>query len=354
MNKLICSSALALMIGSQAYAQLEELPLCPPPFEVGTILSPDRYPAAYNASAHVNVRTSWDAFLTCSFIYWHADQEGMDLAYPSTYTTSLQSPENSHYLTQNSTYTPGFKCGLGFSLCSDKWAGFFEYTYFRSMTSNDNSHPPEDSRGGTSVWRSTNWLNSTATTDISSTWHLNMDIIDGTVSRPYYQGRKLTVQPFAGLRSVLIRQNFHLKGLSFANPTLVDSHARSKSWSIGPRAGWKGSWLLGGGFRFEGDMAANLLYTRFSSVVYHDQSASINFDELNLLRPSADMELGLGWGSYFDQQNYHFDVSASYSFNVMWGQNQMRSLVDEYRSSVGAEPGDLHLHGVNATLRLDF
>jgi hypothetical protein len=364
MKKLIGSAAIALVLGSQAYAQYEDLPLCPRPFEQGTILSPEKYPPAYPAPARVKVLTSWDVFLTGSFLYWHADEEGLNLALSTTYSLDseipdddfpahINFPDHGEFLTQEYKYVTGFKCGLGFNFSSDNWVGLFEYTYFHMSTSNESTNPPESSHGGIPIWYATNWLE-TALTSISSKWRLNLDMVDATLSRPYYQGRKVTIQPFGGLRGAWIRQKLNLAGKLVISDVNVNSYSQSVSWAIGPRAGCKGYYLLGKGFRFEGNAAANLLYTYFTSVKFRNFDGSTAYPEFSLLMPSADMELGIGWGSYFDEDNYYFDVAASYSFNVMWGQNQMRALADETQERVGAAPGALHLHGLNATLRLDF
>lgn len=355
MNKWICSTAVAFAIGSQAYAQVEELPLCPPPFEQGTALSLDNFPAAYNAPARIEVRACWDTFLTASFLFWHSSQDGMDLAYPTTIIgETLQAPQNHAFLSQDENYQPGFKCGLGFQFMNDKWTGLIEYTYFRAKTSNNITEPPNDPRGGTSVWYTTNWFNSPTVTAISTKWKLKLDILDGLLSRSCYQGQKLIIQPFGGLRTGWIRQCFIINAIDYYSSDNVVSHNRLNSWVVGPRAGCKSSWLLRKGFRLEGDIAGNLLYTRFNSIKHYEGTTSIKFHHLFLVRPAADMELGLGWGRYFDRQTYHFDLLATYSFNVMWGQNQMRALVDEYQSHVGAEVGDLQIHGLNASIRLDF
>ena len=81
----------------------------------------------------------------------------------------------------------------------------------------------------------------------------------------------------------------------------------------------------------EGDVSGSLLYTRYTKVSHSENTAAMAqcwkrslFDEYNTVRPMADMSVGFGWGSYFDRQNYHFDLLATYDFNVLWGQNMMR------------------------------
>jgi hypothetical protein len=68
----------------------------------------------------------------------------------------------------------------------------------------------------------------------------------------------------------------------------------------------------------------------------------------------AGMGLGLCWGSHFDCQNYHFDLLATYDFNVLWGQNMIRCAANQGQSYAGLQPADLHLQGLTVTARFDF
>ncbi|MBI2812546.1 MAG: hypothetical protein HYX67_17210, partial [Candidatus Melainabacteria bacterium] len=57
----------------------------PPVFKQSDPLPEGKYPAAYNAPAQVRLQNSkaeWvpDVFIDASFIYYHADEEGLDLA----------------------------------------------------------------------------------------------------------------------------------------------------------------------------------------------------------------------------------------------------------------------------------
>jgi hypothetical protein len=118
---------------------------------------------------------------------------------------------------------------------------------------------------------------------------------------------------------------------------------------------------MGWGLRMEGDLSGNILYTRYTKVNHTEDSApgvsydSLAFYDYNTIRPMADMAIGLGWGSYFDRQNYHFDLLATYDFNIMWGQNMMRELANLVNGNgAQCESADLHLQGLTVTARFDF
>jgi hypothetical protein len=356
----------ALTAAGCAFAQPPQTPPATP-FAQGYELGKDKFPAAYNAPARIDVNKSWDIFFTCSFIYWHADQEGMDIAFPTNATTGPYSV-NTHVLQQPFEYKPGFKVGMGVDFDYDNWIGNLEYSWFRSTTATGWKAAPPDSRGTTYLWALSDWYYYGATnayaTDLYSKWNLKMDLLDATLSRPFYQGTKLTILPFGGLRAAWMRQMLHIKANEYliAAPNPIVSKTLSNSWALGPRVGCQCHWLLGWGFRFEGDVAGSLLYTRYTTLAHREDDPaaagtilySADSNDSSVLRPMGDMEIGLGYGTYLNRQTYHFDLLATYDFNVMWGQNMMRELVNAFVFGETSEAGDLHLHGLTITARLDF
>jgi len=58
-----------------------------------------------------------------------------------------------------------------------------------------------------------------------------------------------------------------------------------------------------------------------------------------LLRPNFDAAIGLGWCTYFDNYNWHFDISLGYDFHY-------------WLKILGKD--SLSLHGGNIALSLDF
>lgn len=344
---------------------------CPPVcFEPGYPTNPTCTPCAFNSSAAYELGPCpWDFWIDVSFTYWDAYQEGMDLGVGSTeLATVLQPAQGGTFLFQDNSFKPGFKVGIGLDLDMDHWSGLMEYTWFRSTTTNSNN-APNDARGGVPVWILSNWFNSqanVAASSISSKWQLNMDLLDAMLTRPYYQGTHLIIAPFGGLRGQWIRQRLNVDAEIFTSSTVsppldATSSNKSHSWAVGPRVGFQAEWHLGWGFRFEGDAAGSLLYTRYNKVSHaqtptatNGTAVSAQFRDYNTLRAGTDLNVGLGWGSYFDCRNYHFDLLATYDFQIFWNQNIMRQLADAVADGTGHAPANLYLQGFTLRAQFDF
>jgi hypothetical protein len=211
-------------------------------------------------------------------------------------------------------------------------------------------------------------------TSLSSSWQLRIDLIDLSLSRPLYEGPRVILSPFFGLRAARIRQGLLLNAQTFMPnnpfqtlPSPALSHNNTHSWGIGPRTGFGASYLLGYGFRLEGDTATSVLFTQYRKITHREDAllALINpspiwvapqwqVTKVNVLRPVLELSLGLGWGSYFASQDYRIDLLASYDFTIFWNQNTMRQFIDQLTRSIGPSPGDLYLHGFKGNLRFDF
>lgn len=198
-----------------------------------------------------------------------------------------------------------------------------------------------------------------ASSILTARWKLHFDMFDLNISRPYYQGRALTVTPYGGLRFAWIKQLLNVRFESEFFPGLVFGHNnRSKNWGVGANMGLMAHWLIGAGFRFEGRTGASLLYTQFKAKHREKNTSNAvdgSIDNLDTLRPIAEAGLGLGWGSYFAGSTMHFDISARYDYMILWGQNIMRNLAGMLDNTSRSNPiGDLHLQGLTLTARMDF
>jgi hypothetical protein len=76
---------------------------------------------------------------------------------------------------------------------------------------------------------------------------------------------------------------------------------------------------------------------------------------VGVVRTHLDLELGLGWGTYFDDNNWHVDLSASYGFQVFFDQNMFRHFEDDVMIGLSSVAnGNLYVQGLTATARFDF
>jgi hypothetical protein len=350
----------------------------------GNILS-ESCPAAYNFPGGVTLydddgqKKPFDTFVTASFLYYYASEGGLDLANSSMLALNVTdtayvtvATANSQVLFQDFKYAPGFQVGIGMNFC--EWCLLGEYTWIRNTTHTSAGPRTPDPDTGPGVWIMNNWFQqlsplgqTMSATDISSKWHLAMDIADLTAGRPFYEGRNVMISPFLGIRGAWIRQNVKI-GISVPELVLatsgkIYSYNSSHSWGIGPRLGFKGYCLLGKQFRLQGSAGASLLFTEYTHVRHIEDEAQssapvpvlrTSLSSKNFLRPQADVGLGLGWGSHFMKNRYYIDFSAEYDFNVFWEQNMIRKLLDQTISGIGAAASNLYLHGLNITARFDF
>lgn len=316
------------------------------------------FPAAYNAPASISVSCGWDFDVFASFLYWYVGQDSLDVAYVTPdFNAGVVASVPGAVAFQHQTWKPGFQAGFGFNTDYDDWVGWVEYTWMHQST-NSSITAPTAPDGTAGVWSLSDWFvpsgaTAGAATDLlTSSWKMHMDMLDLFFSRPYYQGTQLTVSPYGGLRALWIRQYLSV------NIDTETANVNTNSWAIGPAIGCDTHWLLGMGFRFEGNATGALLYTQYTKLGFSytdsvNNKVTADYENLNTVRPVAQLGVGLGWGSYLYCQKFYFDITARYDFNYFWSQNMMRSFVSNlagYDNNIG----DLYLHGLTLTARFDF
>jgi hypothetical protein len=331
-------------------------------------------PDGYTFPAAVKVKNSLHLFITGSYLYWYAQEDGLDLANTATYVsatnTTVPKQHQGKTLFQRFEFESGFKAGIGINVASDDWVLRADYTRFHSLTKLSKS--AHGSSAGPGALSFNNWFyqesdegQAIAASHFNSKWHLELDWLDATLSRPMYSGRKLTLTPFVGLRTSWIEQTLNIRATNLLNvfPPSTALHSRNKleSWGIGPRAGVDAHFLLSYGFRIQGALGASLLYTQFSKVSHSEDPAAVGESSVAYVmrnyqcaRAMAEGNLGLGWGIYAAKRRFHIDMSATYDFNYLWGQNMMRSLNNLQINGTGGSASDLTIQGLTATLTLSF
>lgn len=341
-------------------------------FEQGHELVQSQMMAAYNAPARIDVRGAWDFYATGSFIYWQPRQENLELGQTTQITTVGSTVTTlNHIINMEFEYKPGFKVGLGMNFDHDNWDAYGEYTWLHGSHNQSSNGPASPSANAYLVANLPNpdVQGDTKYTDVSQKWRLNMDFADVELARSYYVGSKLSFRPFFGARGAWIRQSLDA---DYTNPTSASignndnlgARYRTHSWGVGPRAGLYTNWMLGQGFRLYGDGFADILYTRYKirtrdfKVLKSNgtiEETNNHQNKVDYLRTHIDLEMGIGWGSYFDNNNWHIDLLAGYGFQVFFDQNMFRRYVDDVSAGASIAPnGNLYVHGLTTTLRLDF
>jgi hypothetical protein len=287
----------------------------------------------FSKSARVEIRENWDFSITAKFNEYAVSQDSMEIAFPYLYGYTFypnSSSVNGPAIVFDSNYKAGFQVGFLLNTPYDKWNFGGEYEWFRSSTSLSKS-------AALPQYTSPFFLDSSSDPfgSFSSKWDVGIDLIDLYLARPFYSGKKITVEPFMGLRGNLIRQHFDLESASqFAK-------GHSNAWGVGPRLGANGNGVLKFGFSLFGNIATSLLYTRYTEITidYADSVFAKN-NNVGVLRPILESGLGVKWG----RKNISFDVA--YNFAVFFSQNMIKGLI----STAGLQQaayGNLYLQGVS-------
>jgi hypothetical protein len=327
---------------------------------------------AYNMPARVDVRGCWDVYAGASFIYWQARQENMEFA-SSQVAATVGTVQTNTIVNYDFSYKPGFKVLLGMNFDHDGWDGYAEYTWFKNSTSNSVGLVAATPTTTTALFTikqipAINGGNNY--TSISEAWDLKLQFLDTALARTYYVGTNLTFRSIFGARFAWLTQyktqtatNDGTTGAGTAGTYFMRQNYAS--WGAGAMAGLNTNWIFGEDFRMIGNGSFDLLYTRVATsntkFIVSDladvTTATYGFPESrpDFLMPHTNIEIGFGWGTYFDCYNWHIDLSATYCFQTFWNANLNREWVDDVDAYNSLSPnGNLYVHGLTASLKLDF
>ncbi len=357
-----------LLVASSLFAQDACKPACEPCCVPHELLQCPTL-GVYNAPARIDIQCGWDVWADASFTYWQAIQENMEPAMSHAPQVNRSAGNNQFgFVNLNFEYKPGFKVGLGMSFDYDNWDSSLEYTYYRGTIHRSAAMSLNGANNGDGylpLWASGLNVNATTpTTAFNALWRLNMNLLDADLGRWMYAGTQLTFRPSIGARVAWITQNRKCTYSNILSPTsFIEYNEKTNSWGIGPRVSLDMNWLIGMGFRCFGKSEMDVLFTQ-----YHSNSNTSNLlggvtglqtevrqKDINRLRPHVDLELGMGWGKYLGCHDWHIDISASYGYQIFWNQNMFRWQSITNPPIRGKLPnGDLMIHGLTATIKLDF
>lgn len=305
----------------------------------------------------------WDLFATGSFIYWTPYQDNMELGIVSPPSDSSYALHG-NVVNFDSNYTPGFQIGIGTNCHQETRDIYLQYTWFHGNQNTDVSLSSTGSHVLFPMWETPDASQATYFNG-KEDWRLHMDLLDLEFGKHYCVAADLSFRPFYGLRAAWIRQNVEVDYTHEATGVLgspnVSITQRSHSWALGLRGGLSTNWMFCKSFRIYGSGNGDLLFAQYTNLRWHQEGIApgalytVRQHNLNCLRGHLDLELGLGWGTSFANHKKYVDLSASYGFQVFFNQNMFRNFVDDQALAKSISPnGDLYIHGLTATVRLDF
>jgi hypothetical protein len=371
-NFLLVAISVLAITTANAYQQDDDC--CPPPPECECPPAPccdipqEPTTPAYNQTAAINVCGSWDIYVTGTFLWIEPSQEQMEFAFVEYITYGQYSAYPNEAKKFDFDWKAAFKVGLGFHYNYDRWDNYLQYTRINTEMTSSATLPVV---AGETITLRDLWLSQTpaaAVSEVHSKWKLDFNIFDLELARAYYSGSKLIFRAHYGLKGGWINQSVR-DTLTDIGDSKVNGTIRSKSWLIGPRAGIQTHWLLGEGFRLFGDAAASVFYQKFHKLTHREvyiNNPAQYFMATNLhaekINAALEGIVGIGYGTYFDRNNWHFDIFAGYEVQMYFNQNMMRYLEQMYQLLLGGthpyfvitKPGNLMLQGLNVTARFDF
>ena len=337
-------------------------------YEPGEKIRDGQVPGAYHQSSMYTCTNPWEVFFTGNYLCWKWQQDSFQLG-----TLVKEGPDalapfrgNATALFQDPNYASGFRTGVGINLNGmDNWSLYSEYTWYENtdhtQISGGSLHPvvlPISS------FRSDQTLGSQSKIvgTIASEVELGFQALDFLAQRPFYFGKRVTVNVGVGLRAQWMSQNFNISGSDLSDETTgleissLSVESAESTWGLGPKLALDSNWLLGYGFKIKGNFSTSILYTSYNTSVDRSETVTdvgtlvnrvIGLHNYGTLRPVTESFLGFGWGAYFCSNNFHIDFSLGYDFNVYWVYNMLNA---DRTQSVG----NMYLHGVNIGARFDF
>ena len=312
--------------------------------------------SAYNAPARVDVKGCYDLFIVGSYLYWHPSMQDILLGIESF--TDPSGTDHIKNISIKPDYSSAFKVGVGQNFAYDNWVAYVEYLRF--VSSDTRSYTlPQGNYVSMPIWLTPDNYGPLVDNHIWGKWKLKMNILDLEICRPYYLGSKLTFLPHAGLRGGWIDQNINARYTDANTEETINSYNESDTWIVGPRMGVDTNWHLGEGFCIFANTAASLLYQDKKAKMKHEDAANppqLYINEIykkSQITPNFEAALGLAWGTYFDNMNWHFGLTAGYEFHIFWHQNILQSFRNLMLNSE-TKDGNLMLHGLTISGRFDF
>ena len=306
------------------------------------------------------VKNGNDVFVTTEFLWWQSHQEKLNYATTGvgTNVTSSGRAYSVHY-----PWEPGFRVGVGFYPGHDGWDLYARYTWFHS-SSTDHA----ESAGGNMIpiGLTISGFTNTSVTGVTSArshWDLHYNTVDLELGRNVFLSRFLAARLFLGLRGTRINQDwdthYSSNQITFGNssslPGTITTNQDQKTWGIGIRMGFNGTWTFYKGFSIVSDASFSGLWIDYD-VTRRDRisqttgasaiTANIKSDPDTIIA-NIDLMLGLRGEWWFQQDRYHIAAQLGW-------ENQLWINYGHFISYSGCYNGDLSFCGLTAKLRFDF
>jgi hypothetical protein len=309
-------------------------------------------------------------FARGDFLYWRADQDGLEYAVELKQIASTSDSKN-RVLKPEVQWNAGFRVGLGYTFSSqDYWDLMALWTHFNTHLSGSKSvnfNLNGQNNSAIIPWWGASLLGSFGN-EGSVDWKLHYNTYDLDLGRNYFVSKTFSVHPFIGIRGATIKQNYHASYRIALIPTSFD--ANLNFWGIGAHIGTALQWHCTRSFSFLGNFGGSLLYgntkiqeeTKGLVIGSPTQTSKAKLNE-HLTGGSVNLDamVGFQWEKFFYENKYRLSIVAGYEWSEWFAQNRIikadlvPSLMEQLPANLfNKSSGNLMLQGANLQLRLDF
>lgn len=323
--------------------------------------------------------TGWGGSIDISYLYWQAQEDGLDFAVKNN---PLLTPSDNVYADMNGRligldfkWEPAFKINASL-LFPNGWDLDARWTcyYNRSSHSTASSAVVANTTSGLyPLWALPQSYVATPTLfgRAVASWSLHFNTIDLELGANPFLTPRLSLRVHGGLKGIAILQKYHVKymeGITIGGITMLPSTSALKNncYGLGPRVGFDSKWYLSKGWSIAADLAGSLTLNSFKmrrsdfDNAVGSENAFIEEskykERIYSFRPNLEGLLGFAWDKcYGYRRQFTLGFLAAYELQIYWEQNLMPQLVSQQVAFLDfPSRGDLHLHGLTATLRLGF
>lgn len=320
-----------------------------------------------------------------TFLVWNAKIDGYQFAetvslkglIPNTLPTQIDASINCSGLPFDE-WDPGFQIGLGYIFSArEQWHTRLSWTSF-STDSRKTLHlsNPQLSEYIVPLW--INFLTGPQADRASARWNLDYDTLDLELSRQFFVGEWLSINPKLGVRGAWINQDYHVKYHALFNtgasvfPEATFFNAAQCFNGVGLKLGSDLQFYICKHLSVVGNLFTSLLWGSYhlkeKAGGFVFVGSSTNISETIKIKTSRDMiraniegQVGLKWQQYFHHDQFRFGFATLYSFSYWFRQNNMINQLASFAPNLQqpavsevVRSGDLQLQGVNFQLELDF
>ncbi len=320
----------------------------------------------------------WGETFEVSFLYWQAQEDGLDFAIKNnptyTPTPTLYANVNGQFIGLDFNWEPALKLN-GSMIFPNGWDFDFRWTTYYSRSKHTTSHAAVDANTTSGLYPL--WLlpNAYAVTppvygQARGLWNLHLNTFDFELGANAFLTPRVSLRFHGGFKCIIIDQKYRVKYLNGitngANQMLPSRAALSNDcFGAGPRIGFNSRWFVAYGWSIAADIAGSMTLNRFKMkrsdsdralAPTLNQKTSYFREKYYAFRPNLEALLGASWDTCYGCNNrYSFGFMAAYELQYYWEQNMMPQLVSRPISFLSfPSRGDLHCHGLTATLRFGF